>query len=211
MIRVLLADDRLVVRSGLRALLATHRNFVVCGEATNGRQAVELAVRHRPDVAILDMTLPEMDGIQATRQIRKETSTTEVMIFALHARETEIRAALDAGARGYLFKSEPDDQIVKGIEALARHRNFFSNAIAEVLLHHFTEHNGSLDHLTLTDREREVVRLIAEGKSNKNIAHCLDISAKTVETHRSASMRKLNVHSTAQLVRYAIRFRLIEP
>ena len=125
MIRVLLADDRIVVRSGLRALLATHRNFEVCGEATNGRQAVELAVRQRPDVAILDMTLPEMDGIQATRQIRKETSTTEVMIFALHAREAEIRAALDAGARGYLFKSEPDDQIVKGIEALARHRNFF--------------------------------------------------------------------------------------
>jgi DNA-binding NarL/FixJ family response regulator len=211
MIRVLLADDRIVVRSGLRALLATYRNFEVCGEATNGRQAVELAVRHRPDVAILDMTLPEMDGIQATRQIRKETSTTEVMIFALHAEEAEIRAAVDAGARGYLFKSEPDDQIVKGIEALARHRSFFSNAIAEILLQNFTEHNGSWDHLTLTDREREVVRLIAEGKSNKNIAHCLDISAKTVETHRSASMRKLNVHSTAQLVRYAIRFRLIEP
>jgi DNA-binding NarL/FixJ family response regulator len=133
------------------------------------------------------------------------------MIFALHAEEAEIRAAVDAGARGYLFKSEPDDQIVKGIEALARHRSFFSNAIAEILLQNFTEHNGSWDHLTLTDREREVVRLIAEGKSNKNIAHCLDISAKTVETHRSASMRKLNVHSTAQLVRYAIRFRLIEP
>ncbi|MCP3417931.1 response regulator transcription factor [Bradyrhizobium brasilense] len=208
MIRVLLADDRIVVRCGLRGLLQTREDFDVCAEASDGREAIDLAVRHKPDVAILDMSLPVIDGIEATRQIRKETRTTEVMIFALHAGQAEIRAVLNAGARGFLLKSEPDDQIVKGIEALARHRNFFSNAVTDVLL----PNNGGHDHLLpLTDREREVVRLIAEGKSNKNIAYCLDISAKTVETHRSASMRKLNVHSTAQLVRYAIRFRLIEP
>ena len=208
MIRVLLADDRIVVRCGLRGLLETRRDFEVCAEASNGRQAIELAVRHKPDVAILDMSLPIVDGIEATRQIRRETRTTEVMIFTLQAGQAEIRAVFKAGARGLLFKSEPDDQIVKGIEALAHHRKFFSNAVSEALLHDLLEQ----DQLPpLTDREREVVRLIAEGKSNKNIAHCLDISAKTVETHRTASMRKLNVHSTAQLVRYAIRFRLIEP
>jgi DNA-binding NarL/FixJ family response regulator len=208
MIRVLLADDRIVVRSGLRALLATRQDFEVCAEASNGRQAIELAVHHKPDVAILDMSLPIVNGIEATRQIRKGTQATEVMIFTLHAGEAEVRAVVNAGALGLLFKSEPDDQIVKGIEALARHRKFFSSAIAESLLHDFVQHDLSIQ---LTNREREVVRLIAEGKSNKNIAHCLDISAKTVETHRSASMRKLNAHSTAQLVRYAIRFRLIEP
>ena len=208
MIRVLLADDRIVVRCGLRGLLETRVDIEVCAEASNGRQAIELAVQHKPDVAILDMSLPIVDGIEATRQIRRGTRTTEVMIFALQAGRAEIRAVLDAGARGFLFKSEPDDQIVQGIEALARHRNFFSNAVADALLPNFSEHDQLM---ILTDREREVVRLIAEGKSNKNIAHCLDISAKTVDTHRSASMRKLNAHSTAQLVRYAIRFRLIEP
>ncbi|HWZ40269.1 MAG TPA: response regulator transcription factor [Bradyrhizobium sp.] len=208
MIRVLLADDRILVRCGLRGLLETRQDFEVCAEASNGRQAVELAARYKPDVAILDMSLPIVDGIEATRQIRKETRTTEVMIFTLHAGEAEIRAVLEAGACGLLFKSESDDQIVKGIEALAGHRKFFSNAISDALLRNFVKHDKLRP---LTDREREVVRLIAEGKSNKSIAHCLDISAKTVETHRSASMRKLNAHSTAQLVRYAIRFRLIEP
>lgn len=208
MIRVLLADDRIVVRCGLRGLLQTQRDFEVCAEASNGREAIDLAVRHKPDVAILDMSLSIVDGIEATRQIRRETRTTEVMIFALKAGQSEIRAVLNAGARGLLLKSEPDDQIVKGIEALARHRNFFSDTVTDALLPNFIEPDKSMP---LTDREREVVRLIAEGKSNKSIAYCLDISAKTVETHRSASMRKLNVHSTAQLVRYAIRFRLVEP
>lgn len=165
-------------------------------------------MRHKPDVAILDISLPIVDGIEATRQIRKGTRTTEVMIFTLHAGRAEIRAVLSAGARGFLFRSEPDDEILKGIEALARHRNFFSTAVADALLPNLV---GDEELTSLTDREREVVRLIAEGMSNKCIAHCLAISAKTVETHRSASMRKLNVHSTAQLVRYAIRFRLIDP
>ncbi len=210
MVRILLADDRIVARRGLRALLETCQNFHVCAEACNGREAIELAVNHKPNVAILDISLPIVGGIEATRQIRKETPATEVMIFTLHDGEQNIRDVLDAGARGYVFKSEADELIIKAIEALARHRAFFSSQISEALLDNFVEHQGSGNHSTaLTAREREVVRLIAEGKSNKNVAYLLDISVKTVETHRSASMRKLNVHSTAQLVRYAIRCGLI--
>ena len=212
MVRILLADDRMVARRGLRALLETCQHFSVCAEACNGREAVELAVNHRPDVAILEISLPIVDGIEATRQIRKEIPATEVLIFTLQNGESNIRRALDAGARGYVFKSEADEQIVKAIEALAQHRRFLSSEISEALLDNSVEDqlNGNQS-IALRAREREVVRLIAEGKSNKTIAYLLDISVKTVETHRSASMRKLNVHSTAQLVRYAIRCRLIVP
>jgi DNA-binding NarL/FixJ family response regulator len=212
MVRILIADERMVVRRGLRALLETCQNFEVCAEACNGREAVELAINYKPDVAILDIYLPIVDGIEATRQIRKETPTTEVIIFALHNGEDQIRCALLAGARGYIFKSEPDEQVVKAVEAMARHRAFFSSDLSEALFDNFVEHKGSGNHsMALTTREREVVRLIAEGKSNKSIAYLLDISVKTVETHRSAAMRKLDVHSTAQLVRYAVRRRLIVP
>lgn len=212
MVRILLADDRIIVRRGLRALLEICPNFQVCAEACNGREAIELAVNHKPDVAIFDITLPVVDGIEATRQIRREAPETEVMIFTLNDDPEKIREVLDAGARGYVFKSEADEQIIKAIETLARRRAFFSSQISESLLENFVNHQATGNHSTaLTAREREVVRLIAEGKSNKNIAYLLDISVKTVETHRSASMRKLNVHSTAQLVRYALRRRLIMP
>jgi DNA-binding NarL/FixJ family response regulator len=212
MVRILLADDRMVARRGLRELLETCQHFLVCAEACNGREAVELAVNHRPDVAILELSLPIVDGIEATRQIRKEIPATEVLIFTLQNGESNIRRALDAGARGYVFKSEADEQIVKAIEALAQHRRFLSSEISEALLENSLEDQSTGNQsIALTAREREVVRLIAEGKSNKTIAYLLDISVKTVETHRSASMRKLNVHSTAQLVHYAIRCRLIVP
>ena len=205
MVRILLADDRIVVRRGLRALIETRQDFEVCAEALNGRDAVDLAIHHRPDVAIVD-------GIEATRRIRREVPVTEIMIFTLQDAEEQIRAALQAGARGYVFKSESDNQIIQSIEALAQHHRFFSSHLSKVLCDNFVEHNGS-EHQPgpLTAREFEVVRLIAEGKSNKCIAYALDISAKTVEAHRSASMRKLKVHSTAQLVRYAIRCGLIQP
>jgi DNA-binding NarL/FixJ family response regulator len=212
MVRILLADDRIIARRGLRALLEICPNFHVCAEACNGREAIELAVNHKPDVAILDIMLTVIDGIEATRQIRKETPDTEVMIFTLHDEPEKIREVIEAGARGYVFKSEADEQIIKAIETLARHRAFFSSQISESLLDNFVNHQVVGNHSTaLTAREREVVRLIAEGQSNKNIAYLLDISVKTVETHRSASMRKLNVHSTAQLVRYALRRGLIVP
>jgi DNA-binding NarL/FixJ family response regulator len=212
MVRILLADDSIVMRRGLRALLETCRNFQVCAETSNGREAIELAVRYKPDIAILEISLPIVDGIEVTRQIRRQTPATEIMIFTMPRRRDGIRGAIDAGARGYLFKSEPDDQIVKAIEALARHGAFFSNHHPQSLPVNGVEHQEAGNHSTvLTTREREVVGLIAEGKSNKNIAHLLDISIKTVEAHRSSLMRKLEVHSTAQLVRYAIRCGLILP
>jgi len=212
MVRILLADDHAVVRRGLRALLEARQDFEVCAEASNGREAVELVLHHKPDVVVLDIALPIVSGIEATRQIRKDAPGTEVMIFTLVDRESEIRDVLHAGARGYVLKSEADEQIVRAVEALARHHAFFSDHVSETLLGNFIEQSGSGNSsISLTAREREVVQLIAEGNSNKKIAHLLSISVKTVETHRSASMRKLDIHSTAELVRYAVRNRLISP
>ena len=212
MVRILLADDHAVVRRGLRALLEARQDFEVCAEASNGREAVELALHHRPDVAVLDISLPIVNGIEATRQIRKEAPGTEVLIFTLHDRENDIRDVLFAGASGYVLKSEADEQIVRAVEALARHHAFFSDHVLETLLDSFLGQTGT-GHIThqLTARERKVVQLIAEGNSNKKTAFLLGIGVKTVETHRSASMRKLDIHSTAQLVRYAFREGLVQP
>jgi len=168
MVRILLADDHAVVRRGLRALLEARQDFEVCAEASNGREAVELALQHRPDVAVLDISLPIVNGIEATRQIRKEAPGTEVMIFTLHDRESEIRDVLHAGARGYVLKSEADEQIVRAVEALARHHAYFSDHVSETLLENFVEQAGAASNgVALTAREREVVQLIAEGNSNK--------------------------------------------
>jgi DNA-binding NarL/FixJ family response regulator len=210
MVRILIADARVAVRRDLQALFELHPNFEVCAEANNGRDAVELALRHRPDVAVLEISLPIVDGIEATRQVRKQTPATEVMIFTLHGEARWIRAAIDAGACGYVLKSEANNQVVQAVEALARGDAFFSIHLSNALFRE--DYKTSLNHaMLLTARERDVVRLIAEGKSNKAIAYMLDISIKTVETHRSASMRKLHVHSSAALVRHAIRYGLILP
>jgi DNA-binding NarL/FixJ family response regulator len=212
MVRILLADDQAVVRRGLRVLFEVNQDFEVCAEASDGREAVELALYHKPDVAILAISLPVVTGIEATQKIRKESPGTEVLIFTLCHRENEIRDVLHAGARGYLMQSEADDQIVRAVEALAQHRTFFSAHVSETLLASFFE-RGKLGNspLPLTVRERKVVQLIAEGNSNKRTAHLLSISVKTVETHRTASMRKLDLHSTADLVRYAFREGLVQP
>jgi DNA-binding NarL/FixJ family response regulator len=212
MVRILLADDHAVVRRGLRALLEARQDFEICAEASNGRDAVELALHHKPDVAVLDLSLPIVNGIEATRQIRKEAPGTEVMIFTLHDKQNEIRDVLHAGARGYVLKSEADEQIVRAIEALARHNAYFSNHVSEALLDSFVEGQSAEGGTpSLTAREREVVRRIAEGNSNKKIAQLLQISVKTVETHRAAAMRKLDIHSTAELTRYAVRQKLVAP
>ena len=212
MVRILLADDHSVVRRGLRALFEGRHEFSVCAEASNGRDAVELVLHHKPDVAILDISLPVLNGIDATRKIRKEAPETEVLIFASYRRENEIRDVLHAGARGYVLRSDADEQIIWATEALAQHRPFFSDQVSAILLDSFIEKAGS-GHgpPPLTERERKVVQLIAEGNSNKNTAVLLSISVKTVETHRTASMRKLDIHSTAQLVRYAFREGFVSP
>lgn len=210
MVRIVIADDHLIVRRGLRALLETRSDFLMCAEAGDGREAVELVLQHKPDVAVLDVSLPLLNGIEATRQIRKGSPTTEILIFTMHDSDELIREVLHAGARGYLLKSEGDEQIVNAVDALARHRPFFSSEASETLLDSFSTGTGA-NASVLTPREREIVQLIAEGNSNKKIARLLDISVKTVETHRSASMRKLSIRSTAELVRYAVRNKLIQP
>ena len=212
MVRILLADDHAVLRRGLRVLFEARQDFEVCAEASNGREAVELALHHKPDVAVLDISLPIINGIEATRQIRKEAPSTEVMIFTLHDRESEIRDVLHAGARGYILKSEADEEIVRAVEALARHHAYFSDHVSETLLDNFVDQAGSgCNGVSLTAREREVVQHIAEGNSNKRTAQLLSISVKTVESHRTTSMRKLDIHSTADLVRYACREGLVQP
>ena len=210
MVRILLADDLAVVRRGLRVLFDARQNFEVCAEANDGREAVELALHQKPDVAILDISLSVVNGIEATRNIRNQLPGTEVLIFTSHQRENEIRDILHAGARGYVLRSEAEEQIIQAVEALAQHHPFFSDQISATLLDSFIEKARS-GHgpPPLTERERKVVQLIADGNSNKNTAVLLSVSVKTVETHRTASMRKLGIHSTAQLVRYAFRKGLV--
>jgi DNA-binding NarL/FixJ family response regulator len=210
MVRILLADDLAVVRRGLRVLFDARQDFEICAEASDGREAVELALHQKPDVAILDISLSVVNGIEATRNIRNQLPGTEVLIFTSHQRENEIRDILHAGARGYVLRSEAEEQVIQAVEALAQHHPFFSDQISATLLDSFIEKARS-GHgpPPLTERERKVVQLIADGNSNKNTAVLLSVSVKTVETHRTASMRKLGIHSTAQLVRYAFREGLV--
>jgi DNA-binding NarL/FixJ family response regulator len=208
-LRILLADDHVIVRRGLRALLECHPEFVVCAEAGDGRDAVELAVAHKPDIAVLDVSMPTLNGVEATRQIRRGSPATEVLVLTMHDSDELITEVLHAGARGYLLKSEADDGVIDAVRTLARHRPFFSNQVSETLLDMFNSGAPGPTHV-LTGREREIVQLIAEGNSNKKIALLLDVSVKTVETHRSAAMRKLGIRSTAQLVRYAVRNKLVQ-
>ena len=208
-IDIILADDHEIVRRGLRALLETRSDFLVRAEAADGHEAVALALKHKPDVAVIDVSLPRLGGVETTRQIRNGSPNTEVLIFTMHDSSELINEILDAGARGYLLKSDGDELIVEAITALARHRPFFAGRSSQLLLDRFKA--GQAAPSVLTAREREIVQLIAEGQSNKRIAIALDISVKTVETHRAAAMRKLGIHTTAELVRYALRNKLIEP
>jgi DNA-binding NarL/FixJ family response regulator len=209
--RVLLADNHIVIRGGLRALLEMYGQFHICGEADNGAAAVELAIRKKPDVVVININLPDINGIEVTRQIRKERPDTEVLIFTGENNEELMREALCAGARGYLLKSASDEQIIRAIEALGQHRTFCSSAVSEMLLDDLARRTPGIRTLginegrRLTDRERQTLRLIAAGHRTKGIAQMLGISPKTVSTHRAAAMRKLHLQSTADIVRYAMR------
>jgi DNA-binding NarL/FixJ family response regulator len=207
-LRILLADDHDVVRRGLRQLLEEQPGWEVCGEAVSGRKAVELTRQMLPHVAILDLTMPELNGLEATRQIRKALPATEVLIFTIHESEHLVREVLTAGARGYLLKSDASRFIVAAVEALAQHKPFFNYKVSETILDAFLRSSAASDGAAaeaLTAREREIVQLLAEGHSNKQIAAFLGISVKTVETHRAAVMRKLDAHSVVDIVRYAVR------
>jgi DNA-binding NarL/FixJ family response regulator len=209
MTRILIADDHDVVRSGLRQILEDQPNWEVVAEACDGKDAILKSVQTKPDVAVLDYSLPLVNGLEVTRQIRARLPKTEVLIFTMHDNETLIQELLKAGARGYLLKSDARRHLIGAIESLALHKPFFTAKVSEALLDSYLtkpHREGS----SLTNRERSVVQLIAEGHTNKQIAHILDISLKTVETHRASVMRKLNLSSSAGLVRYAIRNRIVE-
>jgi DNA-binding NarL/FixJ family response regulator len=207
--RILIADDHAVVRSGLRAILEAHPNWEVVAEASDGKEAISKAIEAEPDVAVIDYSLPIVNGIEVTRQIRARLPKTEVLIFTMHDNQALIAELLKAGARGYLLKSEAKANLIGAIEALAAHKPFFTANVSEALLRSYVE--GSKRAVSaLTDRERTIVQLVAEGHSSKEIAQLLGITRKTVETHRAAVMRKLSLSSLAALVRYAIRNKIAE-
>ena len=214
-LRILLADDHEMVRRGLRALLQARPGWVVCGEAANGREAVELAEALKPHIVIMDLTMPLLSGLEATSRIRKTLPGCEVLILTMHESEQLMREVLAAGARGYLLKTDAGPLIVTAIEALSHHKPFFTPGLSHMLLKAYLDQDGAAapkdpEGGALTPRESEIVKLIAEGKSSKQIAADLHISDQTVETHRANLMRKLGVHSLSEIVRYAIRNRMIE-
>jgi DNA-binding NarL/FixJ family response regulator len=209
MTRILIADDHEVVRSGLRSIIEAQPRWEIVGEAVDGKDAVRKAIDLKPDVAILDYSLPLINGVDATRQIVARSPGIEIMIFTMHDSETLIFDLLKAGARGYLLKSDAGRFLISAIESLAAHKPFFTARVSETLLDSYLTRAGTAECI-LTPRERGVIQLIAEGHSNKQIANILTISVKTVETHRAAIMRKLNLTSAAGLVRYAVRNKIIE-
>jgi DNA-binding NarL/FixJ family response regulator len=217
MLRILLADDHDLTRAGLRYLLEKQKGWSVCGEATNGRLAVEVAEAERPDIAILDMSMPEMNGLEATRQIMKRCPQTKVLICTMHETERVIVDVLEAGASGIVLKSDAGDNVVAAVESIAKGRRFFTPHVAErVVEAYLAKKNGAASAdaetgILLTGREREVMQLLAEGKSNKEVADRLGISARTAEGHRAEIMKRLRLGSLAELIRYAMRNGIVEP
>jgi two-component system response regulator NreC len=212
-IRVMLVDDHTVVRQGLRRILESDDEIEIVGEAGDGRTAVEAAQRLHPHVVVMDIALPELNGIEATRQINKRVDGTRVLVLTMHADDVYVRQSLKAGARGYLLKDSEDLDLLKAVKIIGRGGSFFSPAVSKVLLEGYLGDTGTRevedDLALLTDREREVLQLIAEGKTNKEVAAALSVSINTVETHRKHIMEKLDLHNTAELVRFAIRKRLV--
>jgi len=208
--QILIADDHEVVRSGLRAIIETRTDWIVGGEAVDGREAVALALKMKPDVAIIDYSMPVMNGLEVSRRIKLHHLHTEVLILTMHEREEILTEALLAGVRGFLLKSDARSHLIAAIEALLEHRPYFTSVLLEKLLYEYQSNKDKSD-ILLSSREQSVVQLIAEGHTNKSVGAVLNLSAKIVETHRSSAMRKLNISATAELVRYANRTKLVGP
>ncbi len=208
-IRILLADDHTVMRKGLRLLLERQTGFEVVGEASDGRQAVELAAAENPDVAIIDVAMPALNGIEAARQISAKVPKTAIVILSMHSDESYVLRALKAGARAYLLKDSAESDLIAAIRAVTEGKAFFSPAISRMLVDDYVrrlEQRGVEDsYELLTTREREILQLLAEGKSNKEVANILNLSLYTVETHRGNILQKLNLHSVPELILYAVR------
>lgn len=215
-VRILVADDHEIVRRGLKSLLEAQPGWEVVAEASSGREACERVRELQPNVAVLDVGMPEMNGLEATRSIARSSPQTQVLILTMHETEQMVRDVLDAGARGYVLKSDAGRDLVSAVEALLQHRTFFSPRISDMLLSAYLQGAerplvGATQRSRLTAREREIVQLLAEGKSNKEVAAALNISVKTAETHRTNIMNKLDLHSIGELVRYAVRNNIVEP
>jgi DNA-binding NarL/FixJ family response regulator len=207
---ILIADDHDVVRSGLRSILESHDGWEVVAEADNGKDAIALAVEKSPNVAIVDYSLPLINGIEVARNIKVRRVDTEVLIFTMHDSDVLVREAFQAGARAFLLKSDARQHLMAAVESLINHRPFFTGNISEKMLASYLSLNDG-PKVVLSPREKNVIQLISEGYSNKGMSRVLNLSVKTIETHRASAMRKLSVNSTAELVRYAIRNMLIEP
>jgi DNA-binding NarL/FixJ family response regulator len=212
-IRILLADDHGVVRKGLRFLLERQPEMEVVSEAGNGREAVKLADELKPDVVIMDIAMPQLNGIEATSQIMKRNPETGVIILSMYSDEGYLVRTLTAGAKGYLLKDSAETDLVRAVQAVAKKKPFFSPAITKTLLEDYMrrlQQKGVQDSYDLlTEREKEILQLLAEGRSNKEVAVLLNLSAYTVETHRTHLMQKLDLHSTAEIVLYAVRKKII--
>jgi DNA-binding NarL/FixJ family response regulator len=214
-VRILVADDHGVVRRGVKALLETESKWRVCAEAATGHEAIRRAKTDRPDVVVLDISMPDLNGFAVARQIRKVSPETKVLIFSVHDSEPIIREALDAGADAYICKSDLDRDLLEAVGAVLANKKFFGAKLTEFAVERYFKTSGTTASTTrsrseITPRQRDVLRLLAEGKANKEVAALLGISVKTVETHRNAIMRRLELHSFSDLVRYAVRNRLVE-
>jgi two-component system, NarL family, response regulator NreC len=213
-LRVLLADDHKVVRQGTRALLSAIPEWEIVGEADNGRDAVSLTAELKPDIVILDIGMPELNGLDATRQIKKKSPETEVLIFTGQETEELVHDVFDSGARSYIMKTDAADHLIDALKALSEHKHFFTSRISEIVFARYVQGKkaleGAPERSRITDREREIVQLLAEGKSSKEIGTILGISVRTVETHRAAIMKKLGLKSFSELIRYAVRNKIIE-
>ena len=208
-IRIVLADDHGVVRQGFRRILDAQPDMEIVGEASNGKEALELAAQFSPDVVVMDVAMPELNGIEATRRMGEAAPRTRVLALSMHKDSVYVREILRAGARGYLLKDAVDEDLIAAVRAVSRGEGYLSPGVADAVLTDYRQHvTDPID--LLTSREREVLQLIAEGKTNKEIATTLNLSVYTVDAHRGRIMEKLNLHSTGELVRFAIRKGLVD-
>ncbi len=214
-LKILVVDDHDIIRRGLKNLLTAKPGWEVCAEAKTGREAIALAEELKPEIVVMDISMPDLNGLEAARRIHKSLPKTGILILTMHFSDQLVRDVVEAGARGYILKSDADRDLVTAVESIASRRTFFTTRASEMLMDDFSRQSAGAEprlpqRNRLTTREREVVQLLAEGKSSKEVAVALNISVKTAETHRANIMRKLELHSVSELVRYAIKNQIIE-